>query len=531
MQIFEANEADTDSGTARAFGAFFSHAAEPMLVLDGDLTIVAANLAAQAALCIDATGSDIGFLELLPDDAREPVRSLLRSAISGTPLHRPTAVTCRRRDGASFPAEVTAARFVADGETLIGAVIHDRSEADAALADIRFEQQLYAGLFDLSPIALREEDFTAIAAWFSRLRTQGVVDLGEFLSDRPGELIDAIGKIKTIRVNRAMLDLMGAENLEQMNQHRRTEMTDEVLDSFRREFITLWNGGTSHEAEFVGLNLAGEPFECRLTLSAQSADGQLDLGRVIVAIQDVTQVRAYQRTLENLIAGKDRFVASISHELRTPLAAVLGLSQELHGLWDEFGRDEARELMGVIARGASDLATLVEDLLLAAQIEVGNGVPSVPEDFELSAEVAQSVTDCLATGDLVALPLMEKLEEVWCRADPVRVRQIIRNLVVNAGRYGGDSVEVVVSNRPQPMVQVIDDGPGIPASEWDRIFNPYEQVGGNAAARGALGLGLAISRQLAEIMAGSLSYQYINRRSVFTLTLPVADSALTAEGG
>jgi len=499
-------------------------------VLDTDLVVVAANSAAQTALHLGPDGDQTDFATLLPTEARDPVRSLLRAALNGAALQRPTAITCRRADGASFPAEITAARFETGGSVMLAAVVHDRSEADAALARLRYEQQLYAGLFDLSPIPLREEDFTGIANWFSRLRTRGVGDLARFLDDHPGELIDAIGRIKTIRVNRAMLDLMGAESLEDMNQHRRAEMTDEVLDSFRREFIALWRGGTTHEAEFVGLNLAGEPFECRLTLSAQASDGQPDLSRVIVAIQDITAVRAYQRTLESLIAGKDRFVASISHELRTPLAAVLGLSQELYNMWDRFPPDEAQELMGVIARGASDLATLVEDLLLAAQFEVGNGVPSAPVDHELHIEVERSVHDCLSSGDLAALPLMERFEPVMCHADPVRVRQIVRNLVINAARYGGSSVEVVVTARPQPTVRVIDDGPGIPASQWERIFSPYEQVSGSEATRGALGLGLAISRQLAEVMSGSLTYQYRSGKSIFTLALPAADAAL-GDGG
>lgn len=494
-----------------------------MVVLDSDLHFVAANNAAQAALGLQPTDEFFDFTCLINEEAREPVRSLLRSALNGTALRRPTAITCRRIDGALFPAEITAAPFQVDGKALIGAVIHDRSESDAALANLRSEQQLYETLFDLSPIPLREESFSAIGNWFARLRTRGISNLSEYLAENPGELIDAITLIKTIRVNRAMLELMGAESIDDLASIRRTDLTDEVIDSFRREFITLWNGGTRHEAEFVGLNLAGEPFECRLTLSAQSQEGQLDLSRVIVALQDVTEVRAYARTLESLIAGKDRFVASISHELRTPLAAVLGLSLELHSMWDEIADEEAKELMGVIARGATDLAALVEDLLLAAQIEVGDGVRSTPANIELADEVRWAIEECLSSGELAAHPSVDS-HQVTCYADPLRVRQIVRNLVINAGRYGGSSVEVVIAAEPTPQVKIMDDGPGIPATEWERIFSSYERVEGTDATRGALGLGLAISRQLALVMGGSLEYEYTNNRSTFTLSLPPEES-------
>lgn len=190
-------------------------------------------------------------------------------------------------------------------------------------------------------------------------------------------------------------------------------------------------------------------------------------------------------------------------------------------MWDAFEEEEAKELMGVIARGAADLATLVEDLLLAGQIQVGNGVSSTPVDFELSEEVSRAVEECISSGDLAGPPHVE-LDRVMCHADPTRVRQIVRNLVINAGRYGGSSVEVIVSANPSPEVKIVDDGPGIPATEWERIFSPYEQLPGTEATRGALGLGLAISKQLAQIMGGSLVYDYTNNRSTFTLMLPAA---------
>ncbi len=522
LKVVGAPELAVAAVPSQPFGAFFVHAMESMIVLDADFQVVAANLAAQRTLGLTSDENARPFPALLTDDCRETVLRSLESTLGGVNLGGPVTLSCRRSDGNVFPATITAHRFEFDGAMLLGLVIHDQSESEAALEFHRGEQQLYETLFNLSPIALREEDFTAVASWFSRLRRQGITDLMGYLKANPGHTMDAIATIKTVRVNRAMVELMGAMTLTDLDSHRRDEMTDEVLDSFRQEFVTLYNGGTSHESEFVGLNLAGEPFECLLKLSAQSRDGELDLSRVIVAVQDVTKVRAYQRTLESLIAGKDRFVASISHELRTPLSAVMGLSQELHEMWEDFSPGEARELMGLIARGAGDLASLVEDLLLAAQPEVSDSVSATPEDFDVSEQVERAVEDCLVSGDLMVRPAIHTAP-AWCRADPQRVRQIIRNLVINAARYGGDSVELRVVAEPQPAVLVLDDGPGIPVAEWDRIFDPYQQVAGIDSARGALGLGLAISKQLAEMMGGELSYHYRGGKSIFTLALRPAD--------
>ncbi len=506
------------------YSAFFANSQEALLVLAADLTIVAANPAARELLGLEDSGAGRSFIDLCTDSPGEAPCLLLAALDDGDSSCEPDAV-CVGRDFFDYPVKIAANRFELDGEMLLAVAIRDRSESEAALEVQRKERHQYESLFDLTPIPLREEDFSSVGRWFDRLRAAGVTDLDGYMRSRPGELIDAILDISTIRVNRAMLNLMGAERAEDLESFSRDEMTDEVLDSFRHEFSTLWHGGTFHRAEFVGLNLHGEPFECLLTLSARAVDGNPDMSRVIVALQDVTQVRAYQRTLEKLIAGKDRFVASISHELRTPLATVLGLSQELYELWDHFESDEARELMGLIALGATDLATLVEDLLLAAQIEVGEGVQAKAEDFELWTVVDQAVGDCVTAGELSMRPPIEQ-SDVRCFADPGRVGQIIRNLVSNAARYGGGKIDIILRSDPQPTVQVCDDGPGIPPAEWERIFNAHEQTGTDGT-RGALGLGLAISRQLADIMNGSLKYSYVNGTNAFTLTLPAGpDSAV-----
>lgn len=502
-------------------GALFEHNPQAMLVLDADLMVITANAAAQAALGLEGDGAGRDFTGFCGDQSRHGTCELL-TALDGERSQCQPDVVCGEASAFQYPVEITANRFEVDGELLLAVAIHDRSESEAALEDQRRERFLYESLFDLTPIPLREEDFSSIGRWFARLRGQGVTDFEEHLRSQPGQLMDAIMGIQTVRVNRAMIDLMGAEGADDLESFSRDEMTDEVLDSFRHEFTTLWNGGTFHRAEFIGLDLHGNPFECLLTLSAQSSAGNLDLSRVVVALQDVTQVRAYQRTLEKLIAGKDRFVASISHELRTPLATVLGLSQELYELWDQFDSEESRELMGLIALGANDLATLVEDLLLAAQIEVGAGAASTAEDIALGPIVDRAVDECITAGDLTVRPPPQD-SDVRCFADPRRVVRTVRNLVSNAARYGGGKVEIVLRSDPQPTVQVLDDGPGIPPSEWERIFNAHEQTATDGT-RGALGLGLAISRQLAEMMDGALSYSYVNGTSAFTLTLPSAVS-------
>jgi signal transduction histidine kinase len=108
--------------------------------------------------------------------------------------------------------------------------------------------------------------------------------------------------------------------------------------------------------------------------------------------------------------------------------------------------------------------------------------------------------------------------------DPPRVRQILRNLLTNAERYGGDDVSVVLRRRGRNVeIDVTDDGPGIARTDWERVFEPYQTAHQSPGRPGSVGIGLAISRQLAELMGGGLDYRYEGGRSVFRLWLVAAD--------
>ena len=109
----------------------------------------------------------------------------------------------------------------------------------------------------------------------------------------------------------------------------------------------------------------------------------------------------------------------------------------------------------------------------------------------------------------------------YCRADSFRVRQILRNLVTNATRYGGDEIWMDVDQRESTVViTVADNGPGIPDGHEDLIFEPYGRVESGRVEPASVGLGLAVARQLAQLMNGELDYLRIANHTEFRLTLP-----------
>jgi signal transduction histidine kinase len=501
--------------TGALFRSFFSHAQTPLLVVGVDSVVHEANAAAIETLGVTADGKST----LLDGFWRVSSTAVMR-LLEGVRRQIPVSPVMART---AFDQLVEVDAFIIDKDRapLIGVMVNDRSRVDDAQRRLKDQEERYRSLFEWSPVAMREEDFTAVGIWLDRLRNEGITDLDSYMEEHHEEVLRVIKSIRTTRVNAATVDLLKAPSiLAILRGFRDDELTPEVIDTFKSQFRLLWEGGSSYQADFVGVNYLGQPFECRLRWRVPRGNRARDLSRVVVSILDLTQLRAAQRRLERLVADKDRFIASVSHELRTPLSAVLGLSEELANRWDRFDEGETKELIGVVAAQSADLALLVEDLLVAANLEQGR-VTIEPQIVDLSAVAEAAVADCRRSYPDANLGTVDG-PMMGIYADPVRVRQIIRNLVTNAIRYGGPNIRIESDRDGRPFVAVIDDGEGVPLEQREAIFVPYFQASSSDRVLGSLGLGLAISRELARRMNGDLTYTYQDGHSIFRLYLPTA---------
>lgn len=226
-----------------------------------------------------------------------------------------------------------------------------------------------------------------------------------------------------------------------------------------------------------------------------------------------------RESLRHLLRSKDRLIASISHELRTPLTAVIGYGQILHQDDSGLSADERAEMIRTILEESLDLANIVDDLLVAAMAEAGTlSVATAPVD--LRAQTAQVL-------EILSSERVEHIEptgaSIRAVGDPARVRQILRNLISNALRHGGDTIRVSVNSDDSTVrVAVSDNGPGIPTEDRERIFESYQRAAKASGLTDSLGLGLSISRKLARLMDGDLTYRHHHGESIFELLLPKA---------
>ena len=224
---------------------------------------------------------------------------------------------------------------------------------------------------------------------------------------------------------------------------------------------------------------------------------------------------------------QSEFLARVSHELRTPLNAILGFTQlaEL----DPALPGHMRSWVGEVLRSGHHLLDLVDDLLDLSSVESGQ------LRFEIEpVPVADVVDDCwtmlASTARDFGVRFRRELpaEPQRVLADRTRLRQIMSNLMSNAVKYnrvgGHVTVRCRAADEHRLRLDVIDDGIGMTPEQTARLFRPFERAGAQHGRVAGTGLGLALSRQLAEAMGGSLAVESMpGRGSTFALELPAAD--------
>lgn len=235
--------------------------------------------------------------------------------------------------------------------------------------------------------------------------------------------------------------------------------------------------------------------------------------------QEVTEREQGRQRLEESLRSRTELIASVSHELRTPLTAVTGFAQLLHDQGTSISPDERDEMVRTIVDESTDLTNLVEDLLTAAKSEANTlTTMRVPVDLRTQAE---RTLRSWSRRDVVTVEIRG---DGWAVGDHARIRQILRNLLDNAARYGGQDVRIAIEREESTVsLRVMDDGPGVPHGDWESIFEPYRRAHATPGRTMSMGLGLAICRQLAHLMGGDLTYRYQDGTSIFELTLAAAE--------
>ena len=221
-------------------------------------------------------------------------------------------------------------------------------------------------------------------------------------------------------------------------------------------------------------------------------------------------------TLDRTNRARSEFLASVSHEIRTPLTSIVGWSEMLVNDRDDLETEDFIGGIRLIESEAGELSYIVDDLLTAARIDTG-AIAVTNERVDLGS----IVDDVLPTTMPGFVEVVKRpLDRPVVLADPWRVRQILRNLLTNAYRYGGERVWIELGiDLGTCSLAVFDDGEGVNPALARRLFEPYVRGGIARGTQPPIGLGLSVSRSLARLMGGELVNRRIAGTTAFILEL------------
>jgi PAS domain S-box-containing protein len=341
-------------------------------------------------------------------------------------------------------------------------------------------------------------------------------------------------ELRYVRLNRAFEDLVGharSEMLGKTQQEFLPAEEAELLSAKEREVI---DGRTLVDTSEALVHTATRGVRIMHSRTLPIVDEKGVPQYVLSIGEDITDRKASEQALaaaklevERASHAKSEFLSRMSHDLRTPLNAILGFAQLLE--LDSPG-ERAKESIAHILRGGEHLLALINEVLDIARIEAGHlSLSPEPVHALEIVELAMEMVRPLAGQRSISLAVEKRAGEgVVVFADRHRLNQILLNLMSNAVKYNSAGGRVTVGFEKvgaRMRISVTDTGAGIPPEKLALLFQPFERLGADQTAVEGTGLGLALSRGLAEAMGGALGVaSEVDQGSTFWVELALTDA-------
>ena len=492
--------------SAARMRAIIENSGEGIVTIDDKGLIEMFNPAAERMFgyaASEVTGKNVSLLNP-PDERRQH-----EEYVDNSDLHAPRiinqarALTGSRKDGTTFPLELNVSPMNVGGKQMFVGIMHDISERHEFQEQLKQSEKRFQ----------QSQAFANIGTWDTELATGH-----QHWSEQVAPMLGLEAGIQESTYD-TFIAAVHPDDRAMVEDSARACV--EGKREFAIEHRVVWPDGTVRWMYQQG--------------DAVRADDGTPL-RMMGVAQDITarkeaaeELRVAKEQAYIANKAKSEFLSSMSHELRTPMNAILGFGQMLEYNAKEPLTKAQKSCVDHILQGGRHLLNLINQVLDLAKIEAGKIEVSLEDVFPASV-----LDECLSLVQTMAEERGIKItapkpgsEKAMIRADHTRSKQILLNLLSNAIKYNrdGGTVNVTFTESAGGMLRtsVADTGHGVPEDKRDKLFQPFSRLGAEASGIEGTGIGLAVTKQLAEFMGGRIGVQSVPEKgSTFWFELPLS---------
>jgi len=503
------------------FRSISDSAQDAIIMIDPEGRVVVWNMAAERMLGFPpdlALGASLHDL-ILPERYHKPhVAGLSRFRIAGTgdTIGKVVELMARRADGQEFPIELSLSGMHLQDKWFAVGIVRDITERKRAEEAVRQSEEHFRLLSDSGPAMLWSAGPDMKCTWFNRV------------------WLDFRGRTLEQETGGGWTEGVHPEDLEQSLRHYTSSFVDrqpfEIEYRLRRadgRYRWVLDRGIprySDTGEFIGFLGSAVDIDIRKQIEdrlresnnmlAETIEREKEAKTQLMAVLE--QLQAATEAANAATQAKSQFLANMSHEIRTPMTAILGYTDSLLEVDSSAGESPERlKALTTIQRNGRHLLAIINDILDFSKIEAGK---LAVEQIRYSPVQILAEVESLESANAVRKDLRFEVKALGpmpatITTDPTRLRQVLVNLVSNAIKFTHQGsvtlharfLATEPSGYPRIQFDVVDTGVGISAEQREQLFRPFTQADASTTRQyGGTGLGLVISRQITQLLGGTI---------------------------
>ncbi len=395
---------------------------------------------------------------------------------------------------------------------------------DSLFRSLAKSEKNYRGIFENSPIALKEENLSDIRRYINNLKQMGVDDIRSYFNDHPEDVRKCASLVKTLMVNRDYLNLYKATSIDQFTSGLSNIFIDESYEVFKDELVALAEGKLFFESETTTKTLEGNKNYIYFRLLVVPGYEET-LARVLISVLD----RTAQFEFETL---RRQFIFTVSHELRTPISVISQSISNLQKHKHQLTQEQESEIVRSLSQNTALLTELVEDLLLLSILDQET-IQLNWQIYNLSEVLFEVISQLNPRIKAKTITIHTSIDDhVQLLGDAKRIAQIFRIFIDNAIKYSSKHTKIEIKaidhylGKHNPygidaiLIQFIDEGCGIREEDVPHLFQRFFRSSDVSTIPGT-GLGLSIAKGLAQLHQGDTYVESTyGKGSTFSVYLP-----------